>query len=181
MEQKIKNLIIFLAIIFLSPQTFAKNCVIDTTQSSAEFVATGKPAMIKISGKSTKLEGAIDFKKNQDLGTIQIDLNTFDTEMETRNEHMKEKYLEVNKANNKMAIFKLEKLGTQDFQGKLTLHGVEKNITGQSVTKSSETDCEATADFSLKLSEYNIEIPSYLGVTVAEDVVVKVSIKGKIL
>lgn len=137
--------------------------------------------MIKISGKSEKLEGNIDFTKTQDLGTVQIDLNTFDTGMDTRNEHMKEKYLEVNKENFKMAIFKLEKLIGENFSGKIRLHGVEKDISGKATSKIDDKSCSSHATFNLKLSDFAIEIPNYLGVTVAEDVEVSVLLKGNFL
>jgi polyisoprenoid-binding protein YceI len=136
--------------------------------------------MIKISGKSEKVDGTIDFSKSQDLGSVQIDLNSFDTGMDSRNEHMKEKYLEVGKADFKMAVFKLEKINGNDFSGKMKLHGVEKNIAGKTTTKFDDKSCVIEASFSLKLSEFAIEIPTYLGVTVAEDVEINVALKGNI-
>jgi polyisoprenoid-binding protein YceI len=180
MEQKIKKIFIIL-IILISPISFSKTCIIDSSKSFVEFIATGKPAMIKITGRSERPEGAIDFSKSQDLGSVQIDLNSFDTGMETRNEHMKEKYLEVNKPNFKLSVFKLEKLVNEEFSGKISLHGIEKNISGKAVIKIDEKSCQATTSFNLKLNDFSIEIPSYLGVTVAEEVAVSVQLKGNFL
>jgi polyisoprenoid-binding protein YceI len=179
-EQEIKLIFIFL-IIFYAANIFAKNCVIDSSNSFTEFIATGKPAMIKITGRSEKLEGALDFSKTLDLGSVQIDLNSFETGMDTRNEHMKEKYLEVNKNNFKTSVFKLSKIENNTFSGKILLHGVEKDITGKAEVKLSDKACGAKATFNLKMSDFAIETPNYLGVTVAEEVNVTVELKGNIL
>lgn len=69
----------------------------------------------------------------------------------------------------------LEKPELKDanFTGQLTLHGVTKPVTGK-VNMSDEKEIEA--GFKIKLSEYKIDIPKYLGITVADEVEVTVKI-----
>ena len=99
---------------------------------------------------------------------------------------MKEKYLHVK--DHPTATLTIEpttvpadwKPGTPlketSFRGRLKLHGVEKEIQGLFQTNKQN---DVTAQFELKLSDYKIDIPSYLGVTIADLVKVKTEFKIK--
>ena len=66
------------------------------------------------------------------------------------------------------------KLVSSSFRGKLTLHGIEHEITG--LFSIDPAQLKTTANFDIKLSDYNIEIPIYLGVKVADFVKVNITI-----
>lgn len=68
---------------------------------SVEFLAIGRPSAIKIRGKGTAPEGKVTLVSDKEnriaRGTLVFDMTSLDTGMDTRNEHMKEKYLETGK------------------------------------------------------------------------------------
>jgi polyisoprenoid-binding protein YceI len=148
--------------------------------SKVEFVAVGKPAMIKIHGESTSLVGAVVEKEKNFDGQIKLDLRTLNTGIDLRDKHMKEKYLEVEKFPE--AILQVKDLAGielgKDFKKTVTLslklHGIEKPVEVELEMKSSgakeNAKYEGTAKFSIKLSDYSVEIPTYLGIKVADSV-----------
>ncbi|MCX6131938.1 MAG: YceI family protein, partial [Proteobacteria bacterium] len=67
------------------------------------------------------------------------------------------------------------------FEGKMTLHGVEKPIKG---TMSSKLEAQGKVNFTfvfeLNIVDFGIAVPSYLGVTVKEVVGVTVNSSAKL-
>lgn len=173
-----------LAAIFTSTAAFAAIQKIQPTGGGVEFLAIGKPQFIKIHGKGTPSKGTISLDGEKISGNLEFDVSSLDTEIPKRNEHMKEKYLEVGKYPKATLELKSAKplkgwslakpeLKDADFEGELTLHGTKKPVQGKfTITDKSA----ASVTFKVKLSDYKIDIPSYLGVTVAEDVEVTVKI-----
>lgn len=144
------------------------------------FLAIGKPAMIKIKGvaHAPKTQAKIENNKMSVVSTLI--LSDFDTGLGLRDEHMKKEFLEVKKF--PTALLKIENINMpngyekkpfdikdQEFKGKLSLHGKEQNIEG---VFSLNESLELTAKFNIKLTDYGIEIPNYLGVVVADSVVI---------
>ncbi|MBP7843306.1 MAG: YceI family protein [Proteobacteria bacterium] len=151
------------------------------------FLAIGSPSFLKIEGKGSGTEGSLDVKDGKATGTFMFELASLDTGIDTRNEHMKEKYLKVSQ--NPKAILKVEEiktakgqlslgegLGSGQFKGQLTLNGVTKAIEGVLEGSKHEKGGEKlNAKFSLKLTDYGIEIPSFAGITVADEVKLEVA------
>lgn len=143
-----------------------------------KFTATGKPGFLKIRGESKGQppKGTIKVDGGKATGTLEFDLNNFSTGISMRDEHMKEKYLEVKKyPTAKLTLKPLEvtdkELKTdfkKEFQGTLLLHGVSKDVAGTLTYKAS--DKSVAANFTLKVSDYKIDIPKYMGVVVSENV-----------
>ena len=71
-------------------------------------MAIGRPAAIKILGKSKGPSGELKIQKSdQDFlvnGEAIIDLDSFETGINMRDQHMKEKYLETGKGKNAKLI-----------------------------------------------------------------------------
>jgi polyisoprenoid-binding protein YceI len=166
---------------------------IDPGQSHAEFLAVGKPSMIKIRGKGASISGSIDLTKKENSGEITVDLDQFDTGIGLRDQHMKEKYLETKDPAKKHARLKITKFdlpaelvksgGTNEaipFEGQLTFHGETKPVSGVTSIKVQGEGMAGASKFQINLSEYKVEIPSYLGVKVAETVDIEVNFKGSI-
>lgn len=158
----------------------------DLHDGKVDFLSIGRPAAIKIRGEGSKLEGSLKVENNLATGKIIFDLESLDTNINLRNRHMKEKYLETNKYKN--AELTIEKLKIPDqaflnnaetvmipFDGVLFLHGVRRPVKGLSKIQIKKNTLTGTADFEVHLSDYNIETPSYLGVTVANDVQLSVN------
>jgi len=154
------------------------------SDSSATFEAVGKPSLLRIKGHGAKVTGQLIFSDGGVRGTFDVGLNEFDTGIELRNRHMREKYLETSKF--PKATLEIEQVnlakdwipgtdvGTAKFQGKLTFKGTTKPIEG--TVKISGDKMTTEADFVLDISQFPVGIPSYMGVTVASSVNVHVTI-----
>lgn len=153
---------------------------------TVSFDAIGKPSMLKIHGEGKQLAGALKQDGKVLSGEFVARLDDLDTGMKLRNEHMKTKYLEVAKFPD--AKFKLDPLSlpteqgefkTLPFTGKITIRGVEKQVNGTAdiVIGKGKTVQSIVAAFTTKISEFNMQIPSFAGVTVAEEIQVKVMLK----
>lgn len=62
------------------------------------------------------------------------------------------------------------------FAGILSLHGTEQPIEGSALLKEEKGLQSLTAEFKIKLSQFQIAIPSFQGVTVAEEVQLSVDV-----
>ena len=157
---------------------------------TSEFSATGKPAMIKINGKGPGPEGVLTYAGDKISGTVKVDLTKLTTEIDLRDEHMKNKYLEVQKFPMAEITFKEFKLPkavdsiTDDveiaFTGDFTMHGKTKPISGTAKVKKSAKSITGQAEFTIKIMEYLETLPSYAGIKVAEDVKVKIKMSGTV-
>ena len=119
-------------------------------------------------------------------GEIRVDLSSLDTGIELRNTHLREKYLEVARgaefATAVLSAVHLGKAGTPDFRGQtpftgtLLLHGTRRPVAGQAEIRSEGNDVRIVASFPVRIDEYGIAPPRYLGVGVKNEVQVKVSL-----
>lgn len=165
------------------------------SESSIEFLAVGKPSMLKIRGKAkpegtTKpLDGSLTLKGDKVEGKASFALNTLETGISLRDRHMKEKYLETAKF--PKADFVLTEMTLPEavkksegeakgvpFKGKLTVHGVVQDVSGVAEVKRKEGRIDFSFDFGTKITGHKIELPSFMGVTVAEDVQINVKVEG---
>lgn len=96
-----------------------------------------------------------------------LKLDSLDTKNSLRNTHMKKNYFETSKYPD--AIFK--GMGKPDgkLEGQLTLRGITRPVTG---TYKAEKDA-IVAKFTCKISEFGMKPPSFLGVSVADEVEVE--------
>ncbi len=118
-------------------------------------------------------------------GSLAVDLRTIDTGIDLRNEHLKEKYLEVDKGTGYdqavLSEVTLQGLnadapaGKGSFTGSLMLHGVKKTVTGPVEVRQAGTGWRVRASFPVNLPDYNIDKPRYLGVGVKDTVQVSVT------
>ena len=119
-------------------------------------------------------------------GELVLELSTIDTGIDLRNRHLREKYLEVARGRgfDKAVLSEVvvsDAAGT-DFQGKsgfsgtLLLHGVKKPVSGTAEIRRAGTAVQVEASFPLTLTDFAIVPPEYLGVGVADRVMVKVQL-----
>lgn len=163
---------------------------INQNKSSVEFVAVGNPSALKIKGEQAKVQGQVSCTSNIISAKLKVDLNEFVTGIEMRDEHMKEKYFETEKSENRHATIEIGNLNIPEsfwvkneefkaeFKGKLVLHNMEKDISGKIIFSPYKKGNEVltTSQFSLSLSDFNIAVPSFAGITVAQDVNVEVKL-----
>lgn len=130
------------------------------------FTAIGKPSALRILGTCTgKLLKKDKFKATSGMSGIEISaevvLDTCDTGIELRNRHMKEKYLETAKfPKAELSGFLMD--GSTDFNGRLTVHGKTVEVKGEHF--------DGSLRFKTRISDHGIGVPSFLGVTVADEV-----------
>ncbi len=151
------------------------------------FVCIGKPSALKIEGVGEDLTGKFTKDGDKFDGEAHLKIDTIDTGVGLRNKHMREKYLESGKFPD--AIIKIRKLpwGPADdkdfaeqegpFEGDLTLHGVTKPVKGTAKVERKAGILTSHVAFSTTIPEYNVDIPSFMGVTVASSVDVLVDLE----
>lgn len=155
------------------------------TEGSVEFEAIGRPNMLVIKGLGEGVTSSIKINNSKLSGEINFKLESLKTGIDSRDQDMKEKYLQISQfpvAKIKFEEFQMpagwniknSKVVTSSFRGKLILHGIEKEITG--LYTIAPDFAKASAKFDVKLSDYKIMTPVYLGIKVADFVKVTVII-----
>lgn len=187
-----KTFLLF-SLIFLSSPIFSNVVQFDLIKekSPVEFEAKGNPSLLSIKGLKGKGGGTLKFSNNSLSGNIIVALNDFDTDLDTRNEHMKEKYLETGKPGFDRAILKIDsnilqkdffekykKLEKFPIEATLVLHGKEKKIICLTDLMIQENELTGKTNFKIKLSDFGIEVPSFAGITIEDEVVINAQFKG---
>lgn len=174
---------LLLTLLFNAP-LWAALMAISTEKGKVTFEAIGRPSMLKVKGEGEGLQSALSLDNNKVSGEVLFDLERLDTDIALRDDHMKNKYLEVGKyPKAKLKIqdltvpggFKVtDTIAKQTFKGSLELHGVTRDVTGEFTL----ADQKISAKFDIKLSDFKIDIPSYMGITIAD--VVKVEVQTQL-
>jgi hypothetical protein len=131
--------------------------------------------------KTTAMSGEIGARAGDPIiGAIQVNLQTLDTGIGLRNRHMRENYLEVQKgpeyATATLEDIRLERLdGKTTIKAMLRLHGQRREVQGTAEIRHENGRVRVLAQFPVKVTEFLIPKPSYLGVGVREEIQVKVS------
>jgi polyisoprenoid-binding protein YceI len=137
--------------------------------------------------KTTSLSGTLTLRASRPVlleGEISIDLASIDTGIALRNQHLREKYLEISRGRGfdraVLSEIRLDEADAEGFQGKtgfagkLLLHGVSREVTGTADIRRPGPEARVEASFPLALTDFGIEPPEYLGVGVANKLLVKV-------
>lgn len=142
-----------------------------------QFLAVGKPSFLKVNGEGNAPTGTMTIENGKASGEFSFDLATLDTKNETRTGHMKDKYLEVEKFPKATLKFKdVDAPGDKvqaTIPAELTLHGQTRPVT-MNAELSGGAKRTANGNFKIKLSDFGIAIPSYAGVTIADEVTVTI-------
>ena len=135
--------------------------------------------------KTTALAGTLTASGSTIDGSVAVDLRTLDTGISLRNDHLREKYLEVDKgAGYDKAVLSQIALkglnaeapeGKGSFSGSLALHGVTKMVSGPVEVRKTGAGLRVKTSFPVNLPDYNIAEPRYLGVGVKNIVQVEVT------
>lgn len=189
------NILCYLILISTSAFAATDKIVVSTKsfdlskqESKVEFWAVGKPSLLKINGTGGKLTGKVDFNGKQGSGEFVVPLEPITTGISLRDDHMKKKYLEIEKfptATLKITDIKFEKdflkeKGSQKdipFTGKLSIHGNESEVQGTANIESTDQLMLIRAKTKTNISNYKMDIPTYLGVKVADEVGINVDLK----
>ncbi len=169
------------------PGTPAARFDVDLTRASSrvEFEAAAWPTALLVHGAAERLEGRFEAVDGVVSGRAELALETFETGIALRDRHMRETYLETTRY--PRAVLELVELRLpgrpqaadysvkgQAFEARLTLHGVTRALRGTAHIGRRAAGVAVEAEFDLSLREFGIAVPSYLGLTVADRVRVKV-------
>jgi polyisoprenoid-binding protein YceI len=178
-----KTALLLLAMLLPSLATAAIQ-KLDASGGGVDIVAKGHPNFLRVIGHGSPASGALAIDGDKVSGQLEFDLTSLETGIDTRDRHMKEKYLEVEKY--PKATLNIQKVGhlaawtlanptinEDTFEGMLTLHGVTKPVSGKF---SMTSDRAVEANFTVKLSNFGVAIPQFGGITIADDVDIDVKI-----
>ena len=139
-----------------------------------------------VEGVTDEIDGYLyfgdgDFTKNSQL-YFEVNLNSLDTGIGLRNRHMRENYLETDKyplTYYKGKIVDSTKINDSEFSvtsdGKISIHGVEKPLTVQAKIYKHDDQFRIKSQFDVKLSDFNIKIPSIMFYKINEDISLKLN------
>ena len=173
-----KALLIF-TFIFSAQFSFASTqFTFSPKKGKVEFKTKGWPNLVNIKGKGQGVSGSLSEKENKLSGVLEFDLTSLKTGIKLRDNHMKDKYLQVKKFPKAKLTLKDSVMpkglnGSTEFTGIMELHGVKKEVKGKIELDNESDSIEVDAEFPIKLTDFKIDIPSYKGITVAEKVTVK--------
>lgn len=150
-----------------------------------EFHAVGRPSLIKVNGEGKGPEGALQVEGVKVAGDLALDLTSLTTGISMRDEHMKEKYLETGKyPQAKLHLTDVSlpadwvpgaETKNRAFKGDLTLHGQTKPVNGTFDVGGPMNSMVAVARFTIDISQFGIEIPKYLGITIRNEVPIELT------
>lgn len=132
-----------------------------------------------IKAENTKSSGLFNVANGEVVFSIPV--KYFEFEKALMKEHFNEKYLESHQYpkaifQGKLLDVKIEVEGEQlvKASGKLTIHGVTKDVIIPGTVEIRGNQVIARSNFNIHLADYNITIPTLLWQNVAEDVEVRV-------
>lgn len=169
----------------------SKNTIdLSSQESKIEFLAIGKPSLIKIRGTGGTVKGKLESENGLISGDFIVPLSPVTTGIGLRDDHMKTKYLETTKYPDAELSISSLKLPEDPFQknvslkdvpfaGKLKIHGSEKDVNGTLDVSSAGGIINITAKTKTTISAHNIDLPSYMGIKVADDVEIFADLKIK--
>jgi polyisoprenoid-binding protein YceI len=131
--------------------------------------------------KTTAMSGELIARPGDAMtGGLKVNLQSLDTGIGLRDRHMRDNYLEVQKgpeyATATLEEIRVEKLeGKTMMKGMLKLHGQRREVQGTAEIRNENGKVRVLAQFPIKVTDFEIAKPSYLGVGVREEIQVKVS------
>lgn len=167
-------------ILFTFEDSYAAKFVAEPATSKVHFLAVGRPSLIHINGESSGLTGACEVSDTSVTGSFNLVLKDLKTGNDMRDEHMTEKYLEIDKFPAALITIDGLKISTSQkgddlpFSGRLKLHGQEKPVSGKFSFSTSGKSKSVNAVFKITLSDFAIAIPEYAGIKVADTVTIDI-------
>ncbi len=169
-----KNLL--LIVMLLASQTlFAQNLV--SVKSHTKFFSSA--TLEDITATTTKGKSVID-TSNGNIAFV-IPIKSFEFAKSLMQEHFNEKYMETEKFPKASFSGVIDGWGNgksieeATAKGKLTIHGVTKDIEASGSVKFDKNKLVLTAKFNVKLEDYDVEVPSLMFQKIAEVVEVTVN------
>ena len=142
-----------------------------TVTGTASFETHAMAGMMTISGKGAPVTCKLDVKDGKASGTCEADLTALTTGLDMRDDHMKNKYLNVGQYPKAMLGVKDAPVAGGSFAGDLTVKGQTAPVSGTFQL----TGNKVHATFPVAFADYPaIGAPAWKGVAVDKTVVVTV-------
>ena len=166
------------AILAVAGLADAKLSRVGDQAAKAHFHASG-PAGMAIDGSTTDVAVTDDGTSLK----VVVTLSKLETGVKLRDEHTREKYLEVGKyptatltvARSALKFPSDGASSTGDAQGTMNIHGKDKAVTFHYSATKKGAAISVSGNVALDITDYGINVPSYLGITVKKDVAADVS------
>lgn len=144
-----------------------------------------KAPLNEFTGVSEQLNGLVDLKEN--VLDFYVDLNTLKTGIALRDKHMRENYLETEKFPFAEFTGKLDRIPalsqewtTVTATGNFKIHGISKPISVQGKLRQTPSgNLELSGSFTVRLSDYQIDIPKLVFYELAEEQAVSLNLQLK--
>jgi polyisoprenoid-binding protein YceI len=155
---------------------FAHAQVFKTSAGNISFKS--KTAIEEFTATNAQVEAAIAPAKNQ--MQFRVPVNGFQFKSGLMQKHFQENYMETSQFQYSNFVGKISNIGAVNFTkdgeypvesvGKLTMHGVTKDITvpGKVIVKGGNVVLKA--NFKIKCSDYQIKIPAASSASVSDDI-----------
>lgn len=165
----------FTFILLTAPHVFAQNIGPDV-----EVIVTAKVSLNPIGDFVIEFNNPIKTKveyvgENPKVNDLVLNVSKAETGIDLRNEHLRKKYLEVEKYPT-ITLGEIKLLNNSG-EGVLTIKDKKKNVTFDYIVKSKDL-IEATLKINLK--DFGFDDVNYLGIGVEENVAIAVKINNKI-
>lgn len=177
---------------------------VDSNQAQVEFLSKIEPGGLNLRGKMQQgtidsLKGSFVVTKFNMTGSADFILNTLETGIKLRDKHMRQDYLQTDTY--PVAHFELTRLlvprsfldsgyeANETFEGKLTLRGITKAVKPVVVEDSDKSriarvhlkgapgKMHAAFKFEVALTDFKIKKPTFMGVSLADKVLVEVELE----
>lgn len=174
-----KNLILLLALMISASVSFAQSMFFTKT---GRITFYSKAPLEQIDGKNKTVTAVLDPKS----GALQFSaqMKSFEFEKELLEQHFNENYVESDKfpksefkgtiINNSEINYSKDGTYNAKVKGKLTIHGVTKDVETTGTLKISSGKIDANSTFNVLLSDYNIAIPSIVKDKVSNSIKIEV-------
>jgi polyisoprenoid-binding protein YceI len=174
-----KNLILLIA--------FTLSLLVSVAQGKF-YTKTGKITFYskapieEIDGKNKTVTAVLDSK----TGALQfaVQMKSFEFEKQLMQQHFNENYVESEKypksefkgtiTNNRDINYSKDGMYTTKVKGKLTMHGVTKDVETTGTLKINAGKIDASSTFNVLISDYNIKIPSVVKEKVSDTIKITV-------
>lgn len=160
-----KNLIVFVVLALSASVSFAQDKFYTKTGKISFY---SKAPLEEIEGKNKTVTAVIDSKS----GAMQfaVQMKGFEFQKQLMQQHFNENYVESDKypkaefkgsiINNSEINYTKDGTYTAKVKGKLTIHGVTRDVETIGTLKVNSGKIDANSTFNVLISDYNIKIPS---------------------
>lgn len=193
--QMIAQSLLFVGLLTQGPSLLAaKPVTVDLVpqDSTVSFKGSTLKKFVRFDGSGTGVTGKFKITSPKLIeGQATFPLDNLKLDMNTRAKHMKDdlevkKFPEARFVPTSLPWEDPSKVLTQDtkdlpFEGKMTLHGVEKPVKGTVSTKKAGDKVEYTFNFKVQLKDYSINQRTYMGLQVGNEIDVEVTALGKVV